>query len=38
MVLMSGFSWAIRNGLGPSKDEWKMKYDVAVSEADDTIS
>src|SRR5260221_6849144 len=34
MVLMSGRCWAIRNGLGPSKDEWKLKYDVAVLEAD----
>ena len=33
-VLMSDRGWAIRNGLGPSKDEWKLKYDVAVSEAD----
>ena len=33
LVLMSGRSWAIRNGLGPSKDEWKLKYDVAVHDA-----
>ncbi|HEX3727030.1 MAG TPA: hypothetical protein VHV08_12335 [Pirellulales bacterium] len=34
MVLMSERSWAIRQGLGPSKDEWKLKYDVAVHDAD----
>jgi hypothetical protein len=34
MVLMSGRCWAIRNGLGPSKDEWKIKYEVEVKEAD----
>lgn len=35
MVLMPDQSWAIREGLGPSKDEWGLKYDVAVHEADD---
>ena len=34
MVLMSGRSWAIYYGLPPSKDEWKLKYDVAVHDAD----
>lgn len=34
IVLVSGRCWAIRQGLGPSKDDWKLKYDVAVSEAD----
>jgi hypothetical protein len=34
MVLMSDQSWAIREGLGPSKDEWGLKYDVAVHDAD----
>src|SRR5947209_4139985 len=34
MVLMSEQSWAIREGLGPSKDEWGLKYDVAVHDAD----
>lgn len=34
IVLMSDHSWAIRYGLGPSKDEWGLKYDVAVSDAD----
>jgi hypothetical protein len=33
MVLMSDRCWAIRHGLGPSKDEWKLKYDVAVYDA-----
>ncbi len=33
MVLMSGRSWAIRHGLGPSKDEWKLKYDVELNAA-----
>lgn len=34
MALMSGVCWAIYYDLGPSKDEWGLKYDVAVSEAD----
>jgi hypothetical protein len=34
MVLMSGRCWAIYYGLGPSKDEWGLKYDVAVHDAD----
>lgn len=33
IVLMSDRSWAIRYGLGPSKDDWKLKYDVAVHDA-----
>jgi hypothetical protein len=35
MVLMSGRSWAVFHALGPSKDEWKLKYDVEVNDADD---
>src|ERR1700730_2084561 len=34
VVLMSDQSWAIREKLGPSKDEWGLKYDVAVRDAD----
>ena len=34
IVLMSGRCWAIYHGLGPSKDEWKLKYDVEVNDAD----
>ena len=34
IVLMPGRSWAIRHGLGPSKDEWKLAYDVEVYDAD----
>jgi hypothetical protein len=34
IVVMSGRCWAIRNGLDPSKDEWGLKYDVTVSDAD----
>lgn len=34
MVLMSERSWAIYYRLGPSKDEWGLKYDVAVQDAD----
>jgi hypothetical protein len=30
IVLMSDSSWAIYYGLGPSKDEWGLKYEVAV--------
>ncbi len=33
MVLTSGRSWAIYYGLGPSKDEWGLKYDVEVRDA-----
>jgi len=39
VVLVSGRSWAIYYGLGPSKDEWGLKYDVTVLEADsDTLT
>jgi hypothetical protein len=39
IVLMSGLSWAMYNGLGPSKDEWKLKYNVEVNAADrDTLN
>ncbi len=39
MVLMSDRCWAIYYGLPPSKDEWKLKYDVAVHDADsDTLT
>ena len=39
IVLMSGRSWAIYYGLGPSKDEWGLKYDVEVNDADrDTLT
>jgi hypothetical protein len=39
LVLMADRSWAIRQGLAPSKDEWGLKYDVTVSEADaDTLT
>ena len=34
LVLMSDRCWAIYYRLGPSKDEWGLKYDVAVNEAD----
>jgi hypothetical protein len=34
ILLMSDRSWAIFNGLGPSKDEWGLKYDVEVNDAD----
>src|SRR3990172_2208533 len=33
-VLMSGRIWAIFYPLGPSKDEWKLKYDVEVHDSD----
>jgi hypothetical protein len=39
IVLVSGRSWAMFYGLGPSKDEWKLKYDVEVNAADgDTLT
>ena len=31
---MSGRSWAVYYALGPSKDEWGLKYDVEVNAAD----
>jgi hypothetical protein len=30
---MAGHCWAIYNVLGPSKDEWGLKYDVQVNDA-----
>lgn len=39
VVLMAGRGWAIFNGLGPSRDDWKLKYDVEVYAADrDTLT
>jgi hypothetical protein len=34
MVLMSSPCWAIYHRLGPSKDEWGLKYDVEVNPAE----
>jgi hypothetical protein len=33
VLTTSGRSWAVYHGLGPSKDEWGLKYDVAVNDA-----
>lgn len=33
MAIMSSPCWAIYYGLGPSKDEWGLKYDVEVTDA-----
>lgn len=39
IVLMPGRSWAIYDVLGPSKDEWGLKYDVQVNDAGgDTVT
>jgi hypothetical protein len=39
IVLMSDHSWAIRYALPPSKDEWKLAYDVALEDSDsDTVN
>jgi hypothetical protein len=39
ILLMSGRSWAIYDVLGPSKDEWGLKYDVQVNDAGgDTVT
>jgi hypothetical protein len=35
LLLLTGRSWAIYDGLGLSKDDWKMKYHVEVTSADD---
>ena len=34
VVLMPGVSWAVFHALGPSKDEWGLKYEVEASAAD----
>jgi hypothetical protein len=34
VVLMSDRSWAVYYELGPSKDEWKLKYDVEINAAE----
>ena len=34
VVLMPGRSWAVFYPLGPSKDEWGLKYEVEVDAAD----
>jgi len=33
VALMAGHSWAVYYGLGPSKDEWGLKYDVVLTPA-----
>lgn len=39
VVLTADRSWAIRQGLPPSADEWGLKYEVDVQEADsDTLN
>lgn len=39
VLLTSGRSWAIYNVLGPSKDEWGMKYDIQVKDTGrDTVT
>jgi hypothetical protein len=39
IVLASGRCWAIYYGLGPSKDEWGLKYEVEVRDAgSDTLT
>jgi hypothetical protein len=39
ILLMRGRSWAVYYGLGPSKDDWGMKYDVEVNDASrDTLT
>jgi len=34
MALLPGLCWAVYYQLGPSKDEWGLKYEVTVSDAD----
>jgi hypothetical protein len=34
VALLPGVSWAVFYALGPSKDEWGLKYEVEVSAAD----
>lgn len=33
IMLIAGPAWAIYYALGPSKDEWGLKYDIAIEEA-----
>jgi hypothetical protein len=33
VALVAGTSWAIYEELGPSKDDWKMKYEIQVTPA-----
>ena len=35
LLLLSDHAWAIYDGLGPSKDDWGMQYDVELNPADD---
>jgi len=35
ILLTSGHSWAIYDVLGPSKDEWGLKYDVQINDRGD---
>src|SRR5689334_1434852 len=34
LALLSDRSWAVYHALGPSKDDWKLKYDVEVNAAE----
>jgi hypothetical protein len=34
LLVTTSRSWAIYDQLGPSKDEWGLKYDVTINEAD----
>jgi hypothetical protein len=34
LVLMADSAWAIRQGLGPSPDDWGLKYNVTVEDND----
>jgi hypothetical protein len=38
VVLMPGVSWAVFHALGPSKDEWGLKYEVEASAEGDQLN
>ena len=38
VVVMSSPSWAVFIPLGPSKDEWGLKYDVQLTAGDEMLS
>lgn len=38
VVLVASTTWAVFEGLGPSKDDWGMKYEVDVNVAGDKLN
>lgn len=38
VALAAGAAWAIHEGLAPSQDDWKLKFEVQVTPADDKLT